>query len=73
MAESGAKMIKNMQNEKRLAADIEQEILRATARIEYGSIELVIHDGKVVQIECREKIRLGRGEADRSNAVRALR
>ena len=62
-----------MQNEKRLAAEIEQEVLRAISRIEYGSIELVIHDGKVVQIECREKIRLERGEADRNNAVRALR
>jgi|GEM_PF-847908 hypothetical protein len=73
MAESGAEMVKNMENEKRLATDIEREVLRAIARIEYGSIELVIHDGKVVQIECREKIRLGRGEADGNNAVRALR
>ena len=66
-------MVKNMENEKRLATDIEREVLRAIARIEYGSIELVIHDGKVVQIECREKICLGRGEADGNNAVRALR
>lgn len=43
---------------KRLPADIAQEILRAVASIEYGSIEVVIHEGKVVQIECREKIRV---------------
>lgn len=40
---------------KRLPADIAQEILRAVASIEYGSIEVVIHEGKVMQIECREK------------------
>ena len=47
---------------RRVPADIKQEILRAIAGIEYGSVEVVIHDGKVVQIECREKIRVSRDE-----------
>ena len=41
-----------------VSRDIKQEILRAIASIKYGSVEIVIHDGQVVQIECREKIRI---------------
>jgi len=29
-------------------------------KIRYGSIEIVVHDSKIVQIECREKIRFER-------------
>lgn len=52
---------------------IEQEILRAVARIEYGSVEIVIHDGNVVQIECREKIRMARNDAGRKTEARQIR
>lgn len=41
-----------------VSRDIKQEILRAITSIQYGSVEIVIHDGQVVQIECREKIRI---------------
>ena len=51
----------------------EQEILRAIASIEYGSVEVTIHDGRIVQIECREKIRLGGAEAPRKNPIRQIR
>ncbi|MCX7184884.1 MAG: YezD family protein [Nitrosospira sp.] len=54
---------------RRVPADIKQEILRAVAGIEYGSVEVVIHGGRVVQIECREKIRVGRDELE-SKATR---
>jgi hypothetical protein len=53
-------------------AALEQEILRAIGSIQYGSVEVTIHEGRVVQIECREKIRLG-GDAPRRNAVRPIR
>ena len=46
------------QKDTQISADIAQEILRAVASIAYGSVEIVIHENKVVQIECREKIRL---------------
>lgn len=52
---------------------LEQEILRAIASIEYGSVEVTIHDGRIVQIECREKIRLGGAEAPRKNPIRQIR
>jgi hypothetical protein len=38
---------------------VEKQVLRAIASVRYGSVEIIIHDGKVVQLECREKIRLG--------------
>lgn len=41
---------------------IAQDILRAVASIDYGSVEIVIHDNKVVQIELREKIRIHQRE-----------
>ncbi|MBI5317628.1 MAG: YezD family protein [Nitrospirae bacterium] len=37
-----------------------QNILRAIQEIRYGSVEIIIHDSKVVQIERREKIRIER-------------
>lgn len=33
------------------------EILKAVRNIKFGSVEVVIHDSKVVQIEKKEKIR----------------
>ena len=73
MAEFDAKRIDDGQTERRLSTEVEQEILRAIARIEYGSIEVVVHDGKVVHIECREKIRVVRDEPVRKNAIRQIR
>lgn len=35
----------------------DQEILKAIKNIKFGSVEVVIHDSKVVQIEKKEKIR----------------
>ena len=34
-----------------------RELRQALQAIRYGSIELVIHDGRVVQLERREKVR----------------
>lgn len=38
-------------------SDLEQHILRAIKHVRYGSVEIIIHDSKVVQIERKEKIR----------------
>lgn len=35
----------------------EEEILRAVKNVRFGSVEITIHDAKVVQVERREKIR----------------
>jgi hypothetical protein len=39
--------------------DIRTTVLDAIKGIRYGSVEIVIHDGKVVQIERKEKVRIG--------------
>jgi hypothetical protein len=59
--------------EAQAAADLGPEILGAIARIQYGSVEVTVHDGRVVQIECREKIRLGAPEGARRSPVRPIR
>lgn len=33
------------------------EILRALKKIQYGSVEIIVHASKIVQIETREKLR----------------
>lgn len=47
-----------LQNSQSIPQEIKQEILRAITSIQFGSVEIVIHDGQVMQIECREKIRI---------------
>lgn len=46
---------KQVTEEDRSQTDV--EILRAVHDVRYGSIEITVHDGKVVQIERREKTR----------------
>jgi hypothetical protein len=42
-----------------------REIARAVRGLRYGSVEITVHDGAVVQIERKEKLRVGR-DASRS-------
>jgi hypothetical protein len=35
----------------------ERTVRRAVQALRYGSVEVVVHDGRVVQVETREKIR----------------
>jgi hypothetical protein len=37
-------------------------ITRAVRGLRYGSVEITVHDGAVVQIERKEKIRVGRDQ-----------
>jgi hypothetical protein len=36
----------------------EDEVMDAIRGIRYGSVEIIIHDSRVVQIEKREKLRI---------------
>jgi hypothetical protein len=38
--------------------DIRTTLLEAIKGIRYGSVEIIIHDSKVVQIERKEKVRI---------------
>ena len=42
--------------------DVLVEIKRQLAHIQYGSLEIQIHNGQVVQLEKREKKRWGKSE-----------
>jgi hypothetical protein len=46
-----------------LPSDVDRSILEAVRSLEYGSVEVVVHDSQVVQIERREKVRLGKPQA----------
>lgn len=41
--------------------EIEREVLRAIKSIRYGSVEIIVHDSRVVQIERKEKVRFDKG------------
>lgn len=45
----------------------ERTLLQAVRGVRYGSVEVVIHEGRVVQVETREKVRFE--EADRRPPV----
>ena len=35
-----------------------QKILKAMADLKFGSVEITVHEGRIVQIERKEKVRL---------------
>ncbi len=39
--------------------EVEREVLRLLRSVRYGSVEVTIHDSRVVQVESREKVRIG--------------
>jgi hypothetical protein len=40
------------------SSDTDRRILEAVRSLDYGSVEVIVHDSQVVQIERREKVRL---------------
>jgi hypothetical protein len=44
---------------------VESEILRAVRSLRFGSVEIVVHEGNVVQIVRTERLRFGGGSAGR--------
>ena len=53
--------IKNSKHIASINRDVSQEILRAVDELKqgsgFGSVEIVLHEGRVTQIEKREKVR----------------
>lgn len=41
-----------------MSEEILDKVRAALGKIKYGSVEIIIHDSKIVQIESRERIRL---------------
>ena len=48
---------------------IEQAVLQALRDLRFGSVEIVVHDSRVVQIERREKLRVELEPARRASLV----
>ena len=57
MSPSSAGPENGRENPIRIPPDLLRELEEALRSIRYGTIELVIHDGRVVQLERREKVR----------------
>lgn len=49
-----------------LAPEVMSQISRLLAGLRFGAIEITVHDGRVVQIERREKIRIASPEPPRA-------
>jgi hypothetical protein len=39
--------------------DVVQQVIKAIQALRFGSVEITIHDGRITQIETREKLRIG--------------
>jgi hypothetical protein len=40
-----------------------EEILKDLKKIKYGSIEIIVHNGQIIQIERKEKIRIEKAQS----------
>ena len=49
--------------------EVTQEILRAIEQLRFGSIEITVHDGRVTQIERREKVRFNQSPVQDSQRL----
>ena len=45
--------------------DVFKEIKEILTQIQYGSLEISIHNGRIVQLERREKRRIDKGDSSR--------
>jgi len=54
-----------------ISRDLEQikQILEDLKKIKFGSIEIIVHNGEIVQIEKKEKIRIERNKADKLHEI----
>ena len=48
---------------------IQQTILQALKDLRFGSVEIIVHDSKIVQIERREKVRVELEPSRRASLV----
>lgn len=64
----------NSQSTLKISSDVSQEILRVIEEIKqgsgFGSVEIVLHEGRVTQIEKREKLRFTQDNAKSVPTVR---
>jgi len=49
-------------------SEADERILKAVHDVKFGSVEITVHNGRVVQVERREKIRLSNDSEGKSDA-----
>ena len=56
-------------------AEWAQAVRQAVASLRYGSVEVLVHDGRVVQVETRRKVRFPdhRGPDERARILKSAR
>jgi hypothetical protein len=59
-----------MKPERRAESGPEHDVLRALRGIRYGSVEVIVHDSKIVQIVRKEKLRPDGHGADAGTSPR---
>jgi hypothetical protein len=69
LSENGSNSVDNTVIEDYDTARV-RSVIQAVRDIRFGAVDLVIHDGRVVQIERREKLRLGDGHRRPDNRER---
>lgn len=69
MHEESHKSLKPMVACSHLEQEIEQAILTAVKSLRYGSVEIIVQDSKVVQIERKEKIRFHKEEPTKTRPI----
>lgn len=55
--------------EKTLTRPVEEAIAQALRELRFGSVEIIVHDSRVVQIERREKLRVESEPSRRASCV----
>ncbi len=53
-----------------LSNHIQEEIFKAIQSLRYGSVEVVVHDSQIVQIERKEKVRFAGQRAATPSSAR---
>ena len=51
-----------------LAESVLTELIEAIRSLRYGSVEITVHDGRVTQIEKREKVRFNESKSTSSKS-----
>jgi len=55
-----------------VSSEVVEEILRAITQLRFGSIEITVHEGRVTQIEKREKVRFNQETSRNKSNVSSL-
>jgi len=55
-----------------VSSEVVEEILRAITQLRFGSIEITVHEGRVTQIEKREKVRFQQDNVRNKSNVSSL-